>query len=224
LIAAAGSGERLGAGGPKALVRAAGRPLLAWSVEAFAASPDVRAAVIVAPAGHEEAVEGAAAAWRSGGELEISVVPGGTTRAESVAAGLALVQDAIVAVHDAARPLVTPQLIASLLRALEARPDAAGVIAAIPIPDTVKRVGEDERTIERTENRERLWAAQTPQVFRTDALRKAHASTPTPGSATDDAMLLEAAGETVLIEPSPHPNLKVTTAADLRLAESLLAS
>lgn len=242
VIAAAGSGERLGAGGPKALVEVGGRPMLAWSVSAFAAAPEVGAAVIAAPPGHEAEIEAAAAdAAGDGGEgegdsggLELSVVAGGSTRAESVASALERVGTELVAVHDAARPLVTVELIAALVAKLRSRPDAAGVIAAAPLTDTVKRAREPRPakgdfprggpTISKTESRDHLWAAQTPQVFRSAALREAHAQDPQRvRAATDDAMLVEKAGGKVLIEPAPPANLKVTTPADLRLAELLLA-
>jgi 2-C-methyl-D-erythritol 4-phosphate cytidylyltransferase len=232
IIAAAGSGERLGAGGPKALVEVAGRPLLAWSLAAFAAAPDVDAAVIAAPPGHEGEIEAAAEAVSAG--LGLSVVAGGATRAESVAAGLEHVETELVAVHDAARPLVTVELIEALVAKLRDRPDAAGVIAAAPLIDTVKRAreprpakGELPRggpTVATTESRDHLWAAQTPQVFRAAALREAHTQDPQRlHAATDDAMLVEKSGGTVLIEPASAENLKVTTPIDLRLAALLLA-
>jgi 2-C-methyl-D-erythritol 4-phosphate cytidylyltransferase len=190
-------------------------------VAAFAAAPSVRAAVIAAPPGHEAAFEEIAGAVS--GDLALTVVAGGATRAGSVAAGLASVEDDVVAVHDAARPLVTPELITGLLDALRRRPDVAGVIAASPVTDTLKRVRDDQLEIERTESRNGLWAAETPQVFRTEALRRAHAAgAERISAATDDAMLVEAGGETVLIEPTAHPNPKVTTPADLRLVEALL--
>jgi len=173
--------------------------------------------VIAAPPG----AEGEIAALVPEG-LEAEVVAGGSSRSESVAAALALARTDIVGVHDAARPLVTAELIDALVTALARSPQAAGIIAAAPIPDTVKRVG-DARTIERTEDRERLWAAQTPQVFYAEALRGAHASDAgSRAEATDDAFLVERAGGTVLIQPAPGTNLKVTTAADLTLAKLLL--
>jgi 2-C-methyl-D-erythritol 4-phosphate cytidylyltransferase len=173
--------------------------------------------VIAAPPGSEDAVrelipEGLAA----------NVVSGGATRAESVGIGLGHVETALVAVHDAARPLVTANLIEALVAKLAAEPEVAGVIAAAPIADTVKRVGEDR--VLGTERRDELWAAQTPQVFRTDVLREAHGDDREQlAAATDDAMLVEQVGGTVLVERAPGSNLKVTTADDLRLAELLLA-
>jgi 2-C-methyl-D-erythritol 4-phosphate cytidylyltransferase len=199
-----------------------GRPLVAWCLDAFAASASVDRAVIAAPSGRAEEI----AALAPPG-LELTAIDGGDTRTESVALALALIDDPFVAVHDAARPLVTAEQIDSLVATLAAQDGVGGVIAAAPITDTVKRTAEarpgagEHPPIAATEPRELLWAAQTPQVFRTETLRRAHADA-SAGEATDDAMLLEAAGETVLIEPSPASNLKVTTATDLRLAELLL--
>jgi 2-C-methyl-D-erythritol 4-phosphate cytidylyltransferase len=219
LIAAAGSGERLGAGGPKALVLAAGRPLIAWSVEAFAAAASVGAAVVAAPPGFEAEIASAARA-AAGDRLAIAVVTGGDTRAESVARALADADAELLAVHDAARPLVTPELIEAMISRLRGDPGADGVIAAQAVTDTIKRAAEDG-AVAATEPREGLWRAQTPQLFRAGPLRAAHAGDPA-AAATDDSMLVELAGGRVLIEPAPPENLKVTTPADLRFAESLL--
>jgi 2-C-methyl-D-erythritol 4-phosphate cytidylyltransferase len=219
LIAAAGSGERLGAGGPKALVPAAGRPLLAWSIDAFAAARGVGAIVIAAPPGHEAEVRELVLAAAED-RLAIEVVSGGETRTASVAAALGQVEAELVAVHDAARPLLEPALIESMLARLAAEPGAAGVIAAQPVTDTIKRAGADG-AISATEPRTGLWRAQTPQLFRAAALRAAHAGE--IAGATDDATLIERAGGRVLVEPGPPENLKVTTPADLRFAELLLA-
>jgi 2-C-methyl-D-erythritol 4-phosphate cytidylyltransferase len=150
-------------------------------------------------------------------------VAGGASRSESVAAGLERVETELVAVHDAARPLVTPQLIDELVAKLSERADVAAVIAAAPITDTVKRAG-DAYEVAETMNREELWAVQTPQVFRTAALREALDTDPERiAAATDDAMLVEQAGGKVLIHQSPAENLKVTTPQDLRVAELLIA-
>jgi 2-C-methyl-D-erythritol 4-phosphate cytidylyltransferase len=212
LIAAAGTGQRLGADGPKAYVEVAGRRLVEWSLGAFAASSSVGAVVVAVPEGHVgEAV------WEG-----VTVLAGGPTRSESVAKGLAEVGSEIVVVHDAARPLVTPELIDAVVGELGDRPDVAGVIAAAPLTDTVKEAGEDG-LVERTLDRSRLWAVQTPQAFRTEALREAHASGDLE-SATDDAMLVERAGGRVALHEAPRENLKVTTPLDLRLAELILAA
>jgi 2-C-methyl-D-erythritol 4-phosphate cytidylyltransferase len=170
------------------------------------------------------------------------VVEGGATRSESVGNALAAVGTELVAVHDAARPFVTPELVEEVIVALVADPEAAGAIAATPITDTIKQTadsGPDAGTkvvfsttemkkmtfdVELTLDRGRLWAAQTPQVFRVEALRAALDADPERvAAATDEAMLVEAAGGRVLIHPAPAENLKVTTALDLQFAELLLA-
>lgn len=228
VIAAAGSGERLGAGGPKAFVPLAGRPMIEWSLDAFGASESVAAIVVAVPPGRDPGLG-----------VDVQVVVGGATRAHSVANALAAVETGLVAIHDAARPLLTPGLVDDLAAALGADPDAAGAIAATPVTDTVKLAtgdGESNRSfllqddkkaqleVERTVDRSRLWAAQTPQVFRTGALRAAlEVDAAVRDAATDEATLVEAAGGRVLIHPAPAENLKVTTPLDLKLAELLLA-
>jgi 2-C-methyl-D-erythritol 4-phosphate cytidylyltransferase len=220
VIAAAGSGERLGAGGPKAFVPLCGRPMIAWSLDACLGCASVAEVVVAVPSGHEHGL---------GGREGVRTVDGGSTRAESVANALAAVTTEYVAIHDAARPLLTPELLDDLVAALAAAPDADGAIAAAPVTDTVKKVrvefplysnGNSTQAIEETLDRSELWGAQTPQVFRTAALR---AALDTHDSATDDAMLVEAAGGKVLILDPGAPNLKVTTPLDLRVAELLLA-
>jgi 2-C-methyl-D-erythritol 4-phosphate cytidylyltransferase len=170
------------------------------------------------------------------GDQDIDLVDGGATRAQSVSNALEAVGTELVAIHDAARPLVTAELIDDVIATLVADPDAAGAIAATPVTDTIKQVApgtkrgfsmsgtENPRlVIESTLERERLWAAQTPQVFRTAALREALAADPRRvAEATDEAMLVEAAGGGVLIHPVSPKNLKVTTPLDLKLAELLL--
>ena len=232
MIAAAGSGLRLGAGGPKAFVSLAGRPLVEWSIAAFRAAPSVRSIVVACPPGHVHDLAG----------RDLAVVDGGATRAQSVSNALEAVGTELVAIHDAARPLVTPELIEGVVRTLEANPGAAGAIAATPVTDTIKQVAveltpdsgcnafsthEVEKALHpvgETLDRGRLWAAQTPQVFGVAALREALASDPgIAESSTDEAMIVEAAGGRILLHRSPPENLKVTTPLDLRLAELLLA-
>jgi len=202
------------------LVEVAGRPLLAWSLEAFRRSASVGSAIVAAPPGFEAEVREIAA----DSQLVTEVVTGGATRAESVRGALWAASDAeLIAVHDAARPLVTAELIVALVARLVARPDVDGVIPAAALTDTIKRAG-DDRAIVATEDRNELWAAQTPQVFRADALRAAHAGDPASvAMATDDAMVVEVSGAKVLIEPASAENFKVTTAADLHRAELLLS-
>jgi 2-C-methyl-D-erythritol 4-phosphate cytidylyltransferase len=203
-------------------VPVAGRPMVEWSIEAFRACESVRSIVVAAPSGHVGDLAG----------HDLAVVPGAATRAQSVAHALEAVGTAYVAIHDAARPLLTPELVEALVADLDADEDAAGVIAAAPVNDTIKRaslqsstsqVQDHQLAIEATEDRSRLWRAQTPQVFRTDALREALAAAERPEEATDEAMMVEAVGGTVLIHPVAEQNLKVTTPLDLRIAGLLLA-
>jgi 2-C-methyl-D-erythritol 4-phosphate cytidylyltransferase len=199
--------------------------MVEWSLDAFRACDSVHSIVVAAPPGHIHEMAG----------QDVGVIPGGGTRAQSVANALEAVGTGYVAVHDAARPLLTSELVEALVADLDANPDAAGVIAAAPINDTIKRTAESSRqfppseggncrlVVGATEDRRHLWRAQTPQLFRIEALREALAASERPEEATDEAMLVEAAGGTVLIHPLAEPNLKVTTPLDLRVAELLLA-
>jgi 2-C-methyl-D-erythritol 4-phosphate cytidylyltransferase len=207
LLVAAGSGERLGADRPKAFVVLAGRPMLEWSVEALVAA-GIEEIVVALPPG------GAAPPGCVG-------VPGGVTRSASVRSALASAgADPRVVVHDAARPLVTPEHFRAALASLE---EADAAIAAAPMTDTVKEAGEDRR-VTATLDRTRLWAIQTPQAFRREALERALAvEDEVLARATDDASLVEAQGGVVRVVPSPPGNFKVTTPHDLRVAELLLA-
>jgi 2-C-methyl-D-erythritol 4-phosphate cytidylyltransferase len=211
VIAAAGSGQRLGAGGPKAFVELAGKPLLEWSLEALRAADSISELIVAAPPGAESEVS----------ELGALAVAGGEHRSESVARALELAGEELVVVHDAARPLVTPGLVDAVVEELAAEEDAAGVIAAAPVADTIKEAADDGEVL-RTVDRERLWAVQTPQAFRADDLRRALADPEAVAEATDDAWLVERSGGRVLIHGAPRENIKVTTPADLRIAELLL--
>jgi 2-C-methyl-D-erythritol 4-phosphate cytidylyltransferase len=207
--------------------------MVEWSIAAMRAVADVRTIVVACPPGH---------AHDFGGH-DLGVVDGGATRVQSVANALAAVGTELVAIHDAARPLVTPGLIEGVVATLVADPEADGAIAAAPVTDTIKQVGvgigrtsetrapstpaegvKGALAVEATVDRGRLWAAQTPQVFRVEALRRALQAGPDEvEAATDEAMLIEAAGGKVLIHPASAENLKVTTPSDLKLAELLLA-
>jgi 2-C-methyl-D-erythritol 4-phosphate cytidylyltransferase len=207
LVVAAGRGERLGTPVPKAFAILAGRPMVEWSVAALREVAAIGEIVVALP-------EGVAAPDGTIG------VPGGTQRSHSVRAALAAAagHEDVVLVHDAARPLVTPALVAACLDALG---DADAAIAAAPVTDTIKEC-ENGRVV-RTLDRARLWAVQTPQVFRRAALQRAlDQDDEALGAATDDAALVEALGGTVRIVAAPPDNLKVTTPLDLRVAELLL--
>jgi 2-C-methyl-D-erythritol 4-phosphate cytidylyltransferase len=204
---AAGSGERLGADRPKAFVVLAGRPMLEWSLDALRAA-GIDDVVVALPAGWA-APEGCIG------------VAGGVSRSASVRAALAAAPpgDAVV-VHDAARPLVTPEHFAAAIAALA---DADCAIAAAPVTDTVKEAGPD-RFVTATLDRSRLWAIQTPQAFRRAALERAlDVADEVLAEATDDAWLVERTGGTVRVVESTPANLKVTTPHDLQIAEHLLA-
>jgi 2-C-methyl-D-erythritol 4-phosphate cytidylyltransferase len=220
VIVAAGSGERLGADMPKALVPVAGLPMVTWSARALEESPDVTATVIACPPGMEDDMEDAV-----GGHARVhAIVPGGATRQRSVAAGIAALPDDIEAilVHDAARPLLSPALVSLLIARLAA---ADAVIAASPVPDTLKR-SDGQGHITATVDRAGLWGAQTPQVFRAHALREVFAAADDAelDSSTDCAGMAERHGIAVMMIDPGVPNPKVTTQADLRLVEVLLGA
>lgn len=210
LIVAAGLGERLGASRPKALVELAGRPLLQWSVDALSSVGAIERIVVALPAGVE------APAGTVG-------VEGGAVRSESVLRALAAAGPGDpVLVQDAARPLLTTELIEDTLAAV-AGDGVDAAIAATPVTDTVKQA-DGERAVTRTLDRSTLWAVQTPQVFRRAALERALDVPPDVlAHATDDAWLVERAGGRVVVVPAPKDNLKVTTPVDLALAELLIA-
>ena len=199
IVPAGGSGERLGADRPKAFAVCAGRPLLEWSVEALEAVCD--RVVVAAPPSH----------------LVPGWVEGGPSRSASVRNALAAAPEAsVVVVHDAARPLVTRDLVE---RCLDALSGVDGVIAATPVSDTV-HVSAPDLLIAESLDRSTLWAAQTPQVFRADVLRRAFERQ--TAATTDEASLVAAVGGTVRLVEGPTDNIKVTTSTDLRLAEALL--
>ncbi len=212
LIVAAGKGERLGTDGPKALVPLAGSPLLQWSVDALRAVASIERIVVALPPGVS------APAGTIG-------VPGGAVRSESVRLALAAAGPGDpVLVHDAARPLLTGELAErAIAAALAEGVDAA--IAAAPVTDTIKRVGEGEGgAVIETLDRSSLWAVQTPQVFRRAALDRAlEVPDEVLAQATDDAWLVERAGGRVVVVEAPRENLKITTPLDLALAELLMA-
>ncbi|MDA0169933.1 2-C-methyl-D-erythritol 4-phosphate cytidylyltransferase [Solirubrobacter taibaiensis] len=202
---AAGSGSRLGASVPKAFVPVAGRPMIEWSVDALRAA-GIEEIIVALPEGTQ------APAGCVG-------VRGGATRSESVRAALNAGGPGHVVVHDAARPLVEPSL---FTRVVEALAEADCAIAAARVTDTIKEAEGD--VVVATHDRSRLWAVQTPQAFRREALEAAlNVDVSVLAQATDDASLVERAGGTVRVVESSPANFKVTTPHDLRVAELLLA-
>ena len=214
VIAAAGSSSRM-AGADKLFVPLGGRPLLARTIQAFQDSPLVERIVLVLSAANLE--RGVKLAAERGIDKLSAVCEGGPRRQDSVRLGLeALGLCDWVLVHDGARPLASAELVE---RGLAAARETGAAVPAVPLADTVKLAAPDG-TVERALDRDRLWAAQTPQVFRYDLLLRAHREV--TDDVPDDAAMLEALGLPVkLFEGSPA-NIKVTTPEDLCLAEALL--
>jgi 2-C-methyl-D-erythritol 4-phosphate cytidylyltransferase len=216
VLAAAGRGERLGGDRPKAFAKLRGRPLLAESLERLEASGWVDAIVIVAPPGWEESA--ILLAEELACSKVVACVAGGETRAESVRAGAAEVNEdaAVIVVHDAARPALAEEVLERVLTALNEGWD--GAVPALPLTDTIKRV-RDGQVVE-TLPRGELAAAQTPQAFLAPILREALAGD--LAGATDCAALVEARGGRVTTVPGDPRLVKVTDAADLELVAGWL--
>jgi 2-C-methyl-D-erythritol 4-phosphate cytidylyltransferase len=212
VVPAAGAGTRLGPGVPKALRLLAGEPLLLHAVRRLRACPEVGPVVVAVPAGAEADVTALLAG------LGATVVAGGAERQDSVAAGLAALpaEVELVLVHDAARALVPPSVVAAVVAAL--REGAEAVVPVLPVADTVKRV-DGEGVVVATVPRGDLRAVQTPQGFRRDVLERAHR---TSAPVTDDASMVEALGVRVRTVPGDPEAFKVTTAFDLQVAEAVL--
>ena len=222
VVVAGGSGERLGREGGKQLAVAAGRPILSWTLAALAESPEVKLIVVVTPPDRVDEYR-ADAVEPLGLLVPLTVVAGGQTRQDSVAAGLAAVPESVplVLVQDGARPLLTPELVSKSIAALIADVDAVGAVVGHPSVDTIKLA--ENGAVASTPDRSRYWAVQTPQVFRSAALREAYALAATEGFVgTDDSSLVERAGGRVLLVEGPRDNIKVTVPEDLALVEAVL--
>ena len=226
IVPAAGRGERLGPGAPKALRTLGGVPMLVHAVRALAGARTVDLVVVAAP---EDGVAGVVALLGEHGLLDPDgaragalVVAGGDTRQDSVARALhALPGDYdVVLVHDAARPLVPTSLVDAVATAVRAGAEA--VVPGLPVADTIKAV-DDADDVTATLDRSRLRAIQTPQGFRRTTLTAAHAAADPDAPATDDAGLVELIGGTVLVVPGDEEAFKVTRPLDLVLAEAVLA-
>jgi 2-C-methyl-D-erythritol 4-phosphate cytidylyltransferase len=227
ILLCAGRGERLGAGVEKALAPLAGRPLFLWSLEALERCAAVDGIVVVGPV---RKLQDVLAASGFGPGKVVAWTEGGRARQDSVARGLRALPAGfdLVAVHDSARALIAPALVA---RVVGDAVTHGAAIAAVPLEDTLKRASLGR--IEDTVPRAALWRAQTPQVFRREWLEAAHrvpAGAPAAGrsgwarsAATDDAALVEALGHAVFITEGDTLNFKITTAQDLALAGAWLA-
>ena len=228
IIVAAGRSQRMG-GVDKQLRTVGGLPVLARTVAAFEECDDVGAIVLVV---NPDNMAGAAGMRAEFGWQKVrAMVPGGERRQDSVGAGLAAVKKMAredgpgalqwVAVHDGARPLVTPDLIS---RGFQAAQEVGAAIAALPATDTVKRV-DASGTITDTLDRTNLWLAQTPQVFRTSLLSNAYDTLAQRGDgvdATDDARIVELSGHPVKVYEGDPTNIKITTPLDLWVAEAII--
>ena len=219
IILAAGRGERMGANVDKAFLSLGPRPLVAYSLLAFEACADIGAIVLVV---RRDRVASSRELCRMFGISKLlQVVPGGARRQDSVRAGLAALppEATFVAIHDSARPLVTPPLISATVDS--ARKSGSG-IAAHKVVDTIKVV-EKGNIAAATPDRSKLWAVGTPQTFRTDLIVRAYNAVTEAGqTVTDDAGALEFIGEKARLVEWQKPNLKVTVAEDLAIAGELL--
>ena len=216
LVPAAGFGARMGQELPKQYLPLAGQPMIAHALNTLCGSPDISTVFVVLAPGDElfHTYD-----WSHFGDKLQSLYCGGELRSDTVRNGLIaseLEPDDWVLVHDAARPCLTHALLSRLIA--ELREDAVGGILAVPVADTLKRADDHDRIL-RTESREHLWQAQTPQMFRAGLLEQALQQ---PGSFTDEASAVEALGLQPRLVPGEPANLKVTYPQDGLLAELLL--
>ena len=212
LIPAGGLGTRIGSRTPKQFLRLGGAPILAMTLRHFTGHPAVAAVVVAAPAAYVARARALVARRRG-----VEVVAGGSTRQESVWCALQAApgECEIAVVHDAVRPFISRALIDAVVEAAAA---GGAAICALPIAETIKHVRDG--VVEATVDRAGLWAVQTPQAFRTQALREALADPDSLPAASDDAMLVERLGHPVRVVPGLAGNLKITTPEDLRRARA----
>ena len=219
IVPAAGSGVRFGGVVPKQYLPLAGLPLLAWTLKALAASAKIDCLILVAPPGQEDRCR-TEILKPCGLHVDI-LLPGGADRQASVYAGLlkAPRETDLVLVHDGARPLVTSEIVRT---AIETAAAEGGVVVAVPVTDTIKGA-DGQGLVAETLPRGRLWAAQTPQVFRAAWFRQAHERALADGyRGTDDSVLVERLGYPVRLLLGSPTNLKITNQADLAQAEEIL--
>lgn len=218
ILLAAGQGERLGGDLPKQFLDLAGKPMFVHALRALQASPSISATVVVLPADRPAWVDAAVQ-----GHGECFIAEGGPSRQSSLAQGMICLPGdcEVVAVHDAARPMIQPRLIEAVLAGL--RPQVQGAIAALPMTDSVKEVSAESEVL-RPLNRQSMWRAQTPQVFHRGTLEDALAQADAEGVITDDCSeLLTRLGRKVIVVEGSPANFKVTLPADLAMAETILA-
>lgn len=216
VIVAAGRSERMG-GIDKIYTEVAGRPLIAWTLAAFKRCDAIDSIVIVAAPDGVARMEAFVAEWRM--TKVRAVVAGGETRQDSVRAGIEATDATvgIIAIHDAARLLVTPDIIE---RGIALARETGAALCATPARDTIKQVAGDPPVVTATPDRASMWIAQTPQVFARDIILRAHREAAT--TATDDAALVEAIGHPVRVYEGAPWNIKITTPEDVTIAEALI--
>ena len=217
IILAGGSGDRFGHEGGKQLVEIAGKPILTWSAEAFDAVGDVGLIVVVCPEErHDEYLRCAIDPFPF--VTPVIVAPSGPSRQESAFSGLEYVPEEFeyVMIHDGARPLVTPELIAHVIAVVKGNIDCDGAIVGNPAVDTLKVV--EDGVVVGTPDRRVFWNAQTPQMFRAGICRRAHAAALSDGfMGTDDSSLIERLGGRVLLVEGPRNNIKLTVPEDYEM-------
>jgi 2-C-methyl-D-erythritol 4-phosphate cytidylyltransferase len=221
LIPSAGIGKRMGGTRNKLLLEVREEPIIAWTLKAAAAAITIEWIGIISQPYDWPEFKAIVADLNLAKPVEF--ITGGSTRQESVYNGLQALPDGAehVLIHDGARCLATPDLLDSCAHAIR---QCAGLIAAVPVKDTIKVVDE-QGIIQSTPDRKQLWAAQTPQGFNVELLKKCHAEGVRQGwEVTDDAALFEKCGIEVRIVPGEETNLKVTTPQDLAIAEFILAA
>jgi 2-C-methyl-D-erythritol 4-phosphate cytidylyltransferase len=216
IIPTAGIGVRLKTSRPKPFVEIHGKPLCVHALEVFEQSPVVDSMIIVGHADNFFEFERIVKKYRL--TKVAKIVPGGETRCTSVSNGLAMLDDDtdVVIVHDGARPLVCAQTVEDAVKLMK---DHEAVVTAVPVKSTIKRVDPNGRWIEATLDREKLWEAQTPQVFRKKILLRAHAQNK-DRNPTDDAVMVERLGVKVKVLAGDYRNIKITTQEDLTVAEA----
>lgn len=220
LIACAGSGTRMGAPVNKLFIEVWNKPILAWTLLVAEQAVSVEWIGLIIQPEEKETIE--AILHQYPVHKPIALISGGATRQESVYRGLLALPTGTekVLIHDGARCLVTDEL---LDRCSHTLGKVSGLVAAIPVRDTIKVVATATRAIEQTPQREKLWAAQTPQGFDVALLKMAHEEAIQKGwEVTDDSMLLEQLGHTVVVITGEESNFKITTPLDLIIAETLL--
>ena len=217
IILAAGKSERMGPGTDKAFLSLVNKPVLAWSLLAFERCADIDRIVLVVR--KDQQVAAKAVVKMFGISKLQAIVPGGNRRQDSVQAGLAACDPdtRFVMIHDGARPCITSDVVAEVAKLVKRVP---AVTVGRKMTDTVKRV-EKGTTVSGTEDRDRLWAVQTPQAFQIKVLKAAYAKLGKT-EVTDDCQAVEMSGETVRIYENRAPNFKITTVEDLQMANAVL--